>query len=140
MEFREKNGSVIARLFPGEELVKGLKDLCGSLGGETYVVVSAVGQIVDSEVGYFVSKGDYSPEVFEGPLELLGLSGIINLEGEEYIPHLHVILGDREKNVHGGHLLMATVSITAEIALLYVPIPVNRVWNEELGMKEMRIP
>jgi predicted DNA-binding protein with PD1-like motif len=139
MEFMEKGGIVIVRLFPGEELQTSLKEVCFKLGGETYAVVSCIGQVKDVEIGYFISKGDYSPEIFPGPLELLNVSGIVSRDGEGYFPHLHAILGDRDKRCLGGHLIKATVSITAEIVLLSSPIRVRREYNPDLDARELRI-
>jgi len=139
MEFKEKDGIVIVRLFPGEELQTSLKEVCAKLGGETYAVVSCIGQVKDVEIGYFIGKGDFSPETFPGPLELLNVSGIVSRDGESYFPHLHAILGDRDKRCLGGHLIKATVSITAEIVLMSSSIRVRREYNPDLDARELRI-
>jgi hypothetical protein len=140
MEYREKDGIAVVRLFPGEELQTSLKEACKALGGETYAVVSCIGQVKDAEIGYFVGRGDFSPQVLPGPLEILNVSGILSRDGEGYFPHLHAILGDRDKRALGGHLIRATVSITAEVVLLRSSVEARREFNPDLGARELRVP
>jgi len=139
MEYKEKEDLVLIRFSKGEDLIGSLNKVCNSLSGDTFAVVTGLGQVEAVEVGFFVTKGDYSPEVLEGKFEVLGLSGIISRGEEGNDSHLHIILGDMDKKALGGHLFKATVSATAEIVLRKVGIPIRRVLNEETGIREMRI-
>ena len=89
------------------------------------VVLSSIGQLRDVSLGYFVKKGDYDPETFEGPLELLSVSGIISRGVDGYTPHLHAVLGEKDKRAVGGHLISGEVVITNETVLQLLDIDVS---------------
>ena len=99
----------------------------------------ALGTSFLSVLGYFKRKGDYTPQKFFIPRELLSLSGNIVLQDDEYIFHVHAILGDEKKNTIGGHLLDGTVSITNEIVLLKEDLDIKRVKDEETGLMGIQI-
>jgi len=107
MQSKEKNNLIFIRLLPDEELQEQLKKV----------------------------KGDYSPETFDKPYELLSLTGNICLQDGEYLLHLHAVLGDENKQVVGGHLIKGTVEITNEIILLKMPMGVKRKFEENTGLK-----
>ena len=87
----------------------------------------------------FKEKGDYAPQTFEKPHELLNLSGTIIKQDDTYISHLHVSLGNEQKQVIGGHLLGGTINITGEIAILHSTAKVTRQISEKTGLKELRL-
>ncbi|MGA1820525.1 MAG: PPC domain-containing DNA-binding protein [Thermoplasmatota archaeon] len=126
MEHVISGSTVIIRMGPGEDYIEQLTALCSEIPVETAVVLSSIGQMKDFSLGYFVGPGDYSPDRFQGPHELLSVSGIISRSGEGYTAHLHAVLGGPEKNVVGGHLLSGKVEITNETVLLMVDAKVSR--------------
>jgi hypothetical protein len=62
-------------------------------------------------------------------MELLSTQGNLAPGPDGPFTHIHVVLSDDDKVVHGGHLFRATVSITAEIHL--------RVLSRDLGSNMM---
>ena len=78
MQSKEKGGLIFIRLFPGENIYQALKEACQKHGIETAVVLSGIGQLKQFTLGYFKRKGDYTPEEFEKPCELLSLTGSIS--------------------------------------------------------------
>jgi predicted DNA-binding protein with PD1-like motif len=114
----EKKNIVFARLFPGEDVNMKLIELCKKHNINSGVVLSGIGQFEKVELGYFKCKGDYSEEIFEKPLEVLSFNGNICKIENEYIFHIHAVLGDNKKNTFGGHFMNAIVSITGEIVIL----------------------
>ena len=104
MQSKEENNLIFIRLFPGEDIYHELKKVCHQYKVETAVVLSGIGQLKQFELGYFKAKGDYAPQEFERPQELLSLAGNISNQGGDYNIHLHAVLGDEEKEVVGGHL------------------------------------
>jgi len=137
MQSKEKDGLVFIRLFPGEDVYQSLKEACRKHRVETAVVLSGVGQLKQFRLGYFKEKGDYTPEEFEKPHELLSLTGSISNQGGDYNFHLHVALGNEEKKVVGGHLIKGEVETTNEIVLLKTDLKVKRKLEESSGLQGM---
>lgn len=137
MQSKEKDGLIFIRLFPGEDIYQALKEACRKHRVETAVVLSGVGQLKQFKLGYFKEKGDYTPEEFEKPHELLSLTGSISNQEGDYNFHLHVVLGDEEKKVVGGHLIRGEVEVTNEIVLLKTDLKVKRKLEESTGLQGM---
>ena len=104
---------------------------------QSAVVLSAIGQLKKVEIGYFKEKGNYSPETIEKNLEILSLTGNITKEDDNYIPHLHIVLGNEKKNALGGHFINGQVSVTAEIVVLKTSVSFKRTHNKSTGLKDM---
>ena len=137
MQSKEKDNLVFIRLFPDENLNDELKKACQTHNVKTAVVISGIGQLKNSKIGYFKKKDDYSPETFDKPLELLSLSGNICREKDDYNLHLHAVLGDEKKNTLGGHLIDSQVNVTGEIVLLKTEISIERRLDEKTGLKAL---
>ena len=135
MQCKENKGLVFIRLFPGEDVNEKIRDACRLHNVETAVVLSGIGQLKTAKLGYFKEKGDYSPETFNKPLEILSLNGNITKEDSDYNLHLHVVLGDEKKNAIGGHFIEGKISITGEIVLLKTNINVKRKLDNDTGLK-----
>jgi len=135
MQSKEKDGLIFIRLFPGEDFYQSLKMVCQKHNVETAVVLSGLGQLKQFELGYFKEKGDYAPQEFAKPYELLSLSGIVSKQDDDYICHIHVALGDEAKRVVGGHLIRGTVETTNEIVLLKTGLTVVRRVEESTGLQ-----
>ena len=137
MQSKEKGSLIFIRLFPGEDIYQALKKACQKHQVKTAVVLSGVGQLKKFKLGYFKEKGDYAPEEFERPHELLSLTGSISNQGEDYNFHLHVALGNEAKGVVGGHLIKGIVEVTNEIVLLKTDLAVMRKLEESSGLQGM---
>ena len=135
MQSKEKDNLIIIRLFPGENIIEQLKIVCEKHNVETGVVLSGLGQLKSCELGFFKEKGNYLPEKFESPKELLSLTGNISKQGKEYNLHLHSVFGGPNKQTIGGHFINGTVSITGEIILLKTSIKIKREIEPESGLK-----
>ena len=137
MQTKEGGSLVFIRLFPGEDIYQALNEACQKHRVETAVVLSGVGQLKQFELGYFKEKGNYTPEEFEKPHELVSLAGNISNQEGEYNFHLHAVLGNEEKNVVGGHLIKGEVEVTNEIVLLKTDLAVTRKLEENTGLEGM---
>jgi len=119
MEYREEyDGSYLIRLHKGDEIISSLISLADEFGlcGATF---DGIGAVDKAEIGYFDTEmKDYvRVEIFD-QRELLSLKGNIGSgPDEKLIVHAHVILGDRNMTVIGGHLFSGRVSVTVEIRL-----------------------
>lgn len=138
METKEdkEKGLIFVRLFPNEDFYGSLKSACEKHDVKTAVIVSGLGQLKNFSLGYFKEKGDYLPEEFSEPYELISLTGNISKqENGDYEFHVHSSLGDSSKKVIGGHLIKGVVEITNEIVLLKSNINVHRKVEEQTGLK-----
>lgn len=139
MQSKRKGDIIFIRLFPGEDVNNELKKACKNHGVKTSVVLSGIGQLNNVKLGYFKEKGDYSPENFEKPHELLSLTGNICSQNDEYVLHLHAVLGNERKNAIGGHFIDGKVTVTAELVLLKTSIDVKRKLDEKTGLKALSL-
>ena len=137
MQSKEKNNLIFIRLFPGENFYRELEQACQKHEVVTAVVLSGVGQLKQFELGYFKAKGDYTPEEFRKPYELLSLTGNISVQEGKYNFHLHAVLGNEEKNVVGGHLIRGIAEVTNEIVLLKTSLKFKRKLEESTGLQGM---
>jgi len=137
MQSRAKDNLIVVRLFPSEDVLACLREVCGGYGVITAVALSGLGQLGEFELGFFKEKGNYLPEKFTEPHELLSLTGNIAWQGDDFQFHLHAVLGSDKKQVVGGHFISGKVSVTAEIVLLKSGLKVKRKIEEETGLAGM---
>jgi hypothetical protein len=137
MQSQEKKNIIFVHLFPEEDINEQLKEVCRLHNVKTAIVISGIGQLKKAELGYFKEKGNYTPENFDKPLEILSLTGNICRQEGDYILHLHAILGDEKKNAIGGHFIKGKISITGEIILLKTDFVIKRKLDEKTGLKNL---
>jgi len=114
---RVTNGrEAIVRLVDGEDLVQSLREI----GVDSAVIVAAIGMLRALRFGYWNGR-TYEEKEIENPVELISMQGTIARSADGRAIHCHVSVAGRDGVVRGGHLLAATVTNTAEIALLLIP-------------------
>jgi uncharacterized protein len=139
MDVSRKGDLLLIRMYPGEEIVSSLIDVCRYENVSNAVVLSSIGQLEKFSLGYFVKRNDYDPSEFEEPHELISISGMISRTSKGYEPHLHACLGNRSKSVVGGHLIKGDVSITNE-TILQTGVPeVERIDNPHSGLRDLKV-
>jgi predicted DNA-binding protein with PD1-like motif len=137
MQSKEKDNLVFVRLFPNEDIHGELRRVCKKHEVETAVILSGLGQLKQFQLGYYQEKGNYRPQEFRKPHELLSLTGTISKQEGEYNLHLHAVLGDEDKNAIGGHLIGGRVEVTNEIVLLKTDLKIERILEESTGLEGM---
>ncbi len=137
MQSKQKDDLIFIRLFPGEDIFEKLEEVCSKYQVNTAVVISGIGQLKDFRLGYFKEKGNYTPQHFKTPHELLSLEGNICKENGEYKFHLHVVLGNESKETVGGHLIKGIVEVTNEIVLLKVNTRIDKKLEDTTGLEGM---
>jgi predicted DNA-binding protein with PD1-like motif len=125
---------IIIQLFPEEDVFTELKKVCNKYKIRSAIIISGIGQVKTVKIGYFKKKHDYYPKTFKKPLEILSLTGNICKQEDEYISHLHIVLGDEKKKSYGGHLIEGKISITAEIILLETKLDIKRRIDKKTGL------
>jgi predicted DNA-binding protein with PD1-like motif len=108
------------RLDPGEPLFASLERATKELYLSSGFITSGLGSLKDVVLGFYQDHG-YVRRRFEGPYELLSLTGsLAEVDGRPHF-HLHAVLGNPEYQAFGGHLHEATVAILAEVLLASAP-------------------
>ncbi|MDD5922169.1 MAG: DNA-binding protein [Eubacteriales bacterium] len=133
------------RLKPGTDLLLGLEAAVKEAGINNGVIVSGIGsldgvrycnpvEIEDAPAGY----GYGEPLILTGPIELVGLSGIICHDSDGVTNlHVHVSLSDRYGVGHGGHLVEGTkVLLTTDVVVAELGggIIMSRAFDPSLGV------
>ena len=137
MKSNEMNNIIFIRLFQNEDVNEQIKEACRIHDVKTAVVLSGIGQVKQVQLGYFKEKGNYIPETFNEPLEILSFTGNICKNNNDYILHFHIVLGDKKKKTVGGHFIGGKISITGEIVLLKTSINVYRKLDNKTGLKAL---
>ena len=137
MQSKQEKDLIFIRLLPDENIYEKLEEACMKYQVDTAVVISGIGQLKDFELGYFKEKGNYTPQHFKTPHELLSLEGNICEQNGEYKFHLHAVLGNDKKEVVGGHLIEGTVEVTNEIILLKTELKFERKTEDNTGLEGM---
>ena len=118
-ELREKHvsagfGRIIpVRLLPGTDIMDGLKKVAEDNGIRAGYLLMAIGTVNQLTLQIFrprpesrLGAGYTDPETIPGPIEILGLSGIISeTEDGETALHLHASFCDKEGKILGGHVV-----------------------------------
>jgi len=137
--FRRVGSSYMVRLFKGEEKIDTLKGFLRKYG-ITAGTVSGIGATDDVTIGYFdPEKKEYQKKTFQGDFEILNLSGNVTMLDGEPLLHLHILLGDREYRVSGGHLFSANVSVTCEVFVKGLDTIIHREMDPETGLNLMKL-
>ena len=135
MEFRKVESAFFVRLEKGEEIVETLTSFvqkqniaAGSVSG-IGATDSVTLKYYNRELKKYVSNG------FDGEYEILALGGNISLMDGKPWPHLHVVISGPDYRCIGGHLESATVGVTCEIVIHTAETQIERVMDEEIGVK-----
>jgi predicted DNA-binding protein with PD1-like motif len=135
MQSKIQNDLIFIRLFTDEDLYENLKIVCKKYQIQSAVVLSGIGQLKNFELGFLKEKGNYTPQKFSNPYELLNLSGIVSEQNGEYKFHFHAILGGEDKKVIGGHLINGIVETTNEIVLMKSDAKIIRRLEKSSGLE-----
>jgi predicted DNA-binding protein with PD1-like motif len=77
-----------------------------------------LGGFQKAEIAFYdLAKKKYLKKKFNGPFEVLSLTGNVAQSDDDIFIHCHVVLGDKNYKTFGGHLMGATVSGTLEVKL-----------------------
>ena len=101
---------------------------------------TAIGAFSSAVLGYFDwEKKDYERICIDEQVEAVSLIGDIALDAGKPKVHAHVVLGLRDGQTRGGHLLEARVRPTLEVVLTESPTYLKREFNRDSGLALIRI-
>ena len=122
----------------GEDPVAGLNRYAAEnkLGASRF---TAIGAFSEAVLGYFDwEKKAYERIPVKEQVEVLVLVGDVAFHDGKPEIHAHVVLGRRDGNARGGHLLEARVRPTLEVILTESPAHLSRVYDPASGLALIR--
>ncbi|WP_093109709.1 PPC domain-containing DNA-binding protein [Variovorax sp. CF079] len=103
------------RLLPGCDLRLALESLGRDQFQDGAFVLCGIGSLIDPKLRL---AGESEESRYEGPFEILTLSGTVTRQGA----HLHMSIASSEGHVRGGHVVYGNViRTTAELLLVQAP-------------------
>jgi predicted DNA-binding protein with PD1-like motif len=142
-----KVGKVVPlRLLPGTDVMNGIKQVCeenGIRGGAVLMGIGSVRkltiQILKPNEKAKIGSAYGAPEVTPGPIEILGIQGIIYEVAEtgELALHLHGNFCDKDGKTFGGHLVPGENPILATLDTIIVEfanVNIKRRYDEETDL------
>ena len=80
--------------------------------------IQANGATTHAVVAYYDQQTKiYNPLEFTGGMEILNLNGNISIRDGNPFVHVHILLGDAQGRVFGGHLLPGTKLFACEVTI-----------------------
>lgn len=136
MQVKPLGRNYLVRLDPGEQAIQRLMQFADH-HRIRFATFSGIGTFERATLGYYdVETQHYQNELFDEPLEVLGLAGnIARGEEGERIVHAHVTVGRSDYTTLGGHLVEATVGPTLEIRVETWPSTIRRRHDPESGLQ-----
>ena len=107
----------VGRLPHGKDLITFIEDFCkkASIQMATFSVIGAVSSVT---MGAYDQKQQvYVTFTEEAQLEIVTCIGNVSLMDGNPVVHAHIVLGDKQGKVMGGHLFSETILFAGEIEL-----------------------
>ena len=134
MDYRRFQDTIIVRIDRNEEIIEQVRQIA-EREKIRLASVQALGAVDDFTVGVFNTvEKEYHANRFQGPFEIVSLSGTISTMDGAFYCHLHMSAGDGSGAVFGGHLNRANVSATCEMIIHVIPGQIDRKFSEEIGL------
>jgi uncharacterized protein len=119
----------------GDEVIEGLTRFAGE-HNIAAAHLTAIGALSRATLGFFeIDRKEYRKLLVDEQVELLSMNGnIARDEKDQPKLHAHVVLGKRDGNTAGGHLLEGRVRPTLEVVLVESPPHLLRRERPEIGL------
>ena len=138
MEYKRFGNNIVVRMDRGEDIVEQVKVLA-EREQIRLASVQALGAVNDFTVGVFNTETKvYGSNRFQGPYEIVSLTGTIDTMDGKFYTHLHMSAGNAQGQVFGGHLNRAVISATCEMIVTVIDGQVDRKFSEEIGLNLLK--
>ncbi len=141
MKSRKAGSNHILVLAKGEEVVQTLSDYCEREKIHA-AWVQGVGAVNHVQVGYYDLKSkEYIFKIEPGPFEVAAMQGNITHADGKPFAHLHAVLSRMDDSLQcvGAHLKAAVVSVTLEVFLTPIELPLSRRYDDDIGLNLLDI-
>lgn len=107
----------IIALLKGEEIIQTMIDFCAKKGIKSgfFQGIGGVSSVIIAH--YNLKSKRYRTEIYNEPMEIVSLQGIIARKDDKPYVHCHGALADSAMRVYGGHVKEAIISATGEIVI-----------------------
>ena len=121
MDYRKYDDTLYVRMDKGDEIVRGILDICEK-EKICSAVFSGIGGCSEAQIQTFIPEtGAFETRTVRGMLELVSLNGNVVSDGSGLFVHTHALFTYKDGNgAHrsaGGHVKAITVLYTADIEL-----------------------
>ncbi len=134
MRFKQIDNIYQVYLEKDESVVDELTDFCKKqniLNGQ----ITGIGAVNNIELGaYDSATREYTKKLFDEDHELISYNGNIMILKDEPFIHAHVIIGNHNMEIFGGHLFRANIAVVGEFILQKINGKSNRTFNDEIGL------
>ena len=136
MKSRHAGPNHVLVLAKGEEVVQTITDFCerAKIHGAW---VQGIGAVKHVQIGYYDEKSkEYVFKIEPGPFEVAAMQGnVASVDGKPFA-HIHAVLSRMDDSLAciGAHLKAAVVSVTLEVFLTPIDIPLNRRYDDDIGL------
>jgi predicted DNA-binding protein with PD1-like motif len=124
-----------------EPVVATLTALCEREGIHAAVFLG-IGAVKNTELGYYsLEKREYYFKTISEDREVASMTGNVTLvDGKPFI-HLHAVLSACDESLAcvGGHIKECEVAVTLEIFLTPLATQIERAYNEDIGLKLLKL-
>jgi len=98
--------------------------------------IQGIGATTHAVVAYYdQNTKKYNPLEFPGGMEILNLQGNVSIRDGKPFVHVHILLGDPQGKVFGGHLLPGTKLFACEVFIEeYEGAELVRSYDEQTGL------
>jgi len=140
MRIQSSSDHFLVSLARGDDVVASITKACADRDvGHAWV--QGMGAIEQVTVGaYSFESRTYVREDLPGGWELLSLNANFGWADGEPVLHPHVVISDMQNQVRGGHLFAAKVHVTLEVIVWTGAERLERVLNEDIGLKLWNLP
>lgn len=125
----------MGRLPHGQDLIASIEGFCqeASIQMATFSLIGAVSSFT---IGAYDQKQQvYITAAEKGPFEIVTCTGNISLMDGKPLVHAHIVMGDQEGELAGGHLFSETIIYAGEICLQELAgKPLERAYDETTGL------
>ena len=138
--YSKKCGNTWAvRLEIGEEVLESIASLCKKENIHC-AEISGIGAASNAVTGiYNIEEKKYCRKEYRELMEIVSLLGsVTQKDGEPYL-HIHALFAGNSCGLVGGHLISATVGITAEIFLREIDGEIGRTAHPVTGINVLDI-
>ena len=138
MEYKRFGNNIVVRMDRGEDIVEQVKVLA-EREQIRLASVQALGAVNDFTVGVFNTETKvYGSNRFQGPYEIVSLTGTTDTMDGKFYTHLHMSAGNAQGQVFGGHLNRAVISATCEMIVTVIDGQLDRQFSEEIGLNLLK--
>ncbi|MGB9703675.1 MAG: PPC domain-containing DNA-binding protein [Candidatus Micrarchaeia archaeon] len=136
MEIKKEGNMFFVRMEDGEDFFEGLEKIVKQNKIKGGFLFATLGQFKNVEIAYFLKeKKEYIKKDFNDIFEIVNLSGNISYFENNFLPHVHVVLANKNFKCVGGHLNKATVCSTLEMLILTTKTRFIKKIDKTTGLK-----